>query len=83
MSGEDVDAYVELKYEKVRIAFQNTRLNYLIQTEALIIIQLVIRLSRYINALFNTLNVKDIFQQESKCTYNNFNQISKRIVTVY
>jgi hypothetical protein len=45
VSGEDVDVYVELKYEKVRTAFQKNILNYLIHSEALIIIQLVIRLS--------------------------------------
>jgi len=50
MSGEDVDTYVELKYEEVRTAFKNTRLNHLIHSDALIIIHLVIILSSYINA---------------------------------
>jgi hypothetical protein len=45
VSGEDVNAYMELKYEEVRTTFQNTRLNYLIHSGALIILHLVIRLS--------------------------------------
>jgi hypothetical protein len=45
VSGEDVDAYVELKCEEVRNAFQNTRLNHLIHSEALITVHLVISLS--------------------------------------
>jgi hypothetical protein len=59
MSGEDVDAYMELKYEDVRNEFQNTRLNHLIHSDTLIIIHLVIILSSYINALFNTQNFED------------------------
>jgi len=59
VSGEDFDAYMELKYEEVRNEFQNIRLNHLIHSDTLIIIHLVIILSSYINALFNTLNLED------------------------
>jgi len=40
VSGEDVGSCVELKYEEVRTAFQNTRLNHLIHLEILIIISM-------------------------------------------
>lgn len=59
VSGEDFDAYMELKHEEVRTEFQNTRLNHLIHSDALITVHLVIILSWYVNALFNTLNLKD------------------------
>jgi hypothetical protein len=45
VSGEDFDAYMELKHEEVRTEFQNTRLNHLIHSDALITVHLVIILS--------------------------------------